>query len=139
MDKIQKIVATGFLTENGKALVVKRSGNEKFLPEYFELPGGKVNFGEDPSDGLIRELMEETNLVITAGSPFRTFAYVSSDGTRHTVEITYSCTTENSTTLKLSDAHTEYMWINEEEIDNFLISEEMKKSIQAGFRYLEKK
>nr|MBP6888661.1 NUDIX domain-containing protein [Candidatus Paceibacterota bacterium] len=79
MEKFQKIVVTGFVYNEGKTLLLKRSSKESFLPEYWELPGGKVNFGEIPEDGLVREYKEETGLEISVGKPFRTFSYVSSD------------------------------------------------------------
>lgn len=133
MEKFQKIVATGFLFNNGKTLIVKRSANEKFLPEYWELPGGKVDFGEDPAEGLVREYMEEVGLTIIVHNPFRTFSYVSSDGNRHTVEIIYACEFSNTQEIQLSSAHTEFKWITVEEIDTYKISDEMKISIKMGF------
>ena len=52
-------------------------------------PGGFVNYGEDPKDGCIRELKEETNLdgkgielLTVAGNPKR-------DPRRHVVSIVY--------------------------------------------------
>lgn len=137
MEKFQKIVATGFVSRDGKALILKRSSKEKFLPEYWELPGGKVNFGEDPSDGLVREYQEEAGLEITVGRPFRTFSYVSGDGNRHTVEIVYSCKGDNGE-VRISDAHSEYVWTTEDDIKNYLISEEMVKSIREGFSIADK-
>ena len=41
MSKYQKIVVTGFLQKDEKVLLVKRKKEEKFLPEYFEMLGGK--------------------------------------------------------------------------------------------------
>lgn len=135
MEKFQKVVATGFLFHDGKALIVKRSENEKFLPEYWELPGGKVDFGEDPKEGLIREYMEEVSLTVSVGKPVRTFSYVSSDGNRHTVEIVYVCSLSSidDEDVKLSSAHTEFKWITNEEVDNYKISDETKKSIKEGY------
>ncbi len=55
------------------------------------MAGGKLEFGEDPKHGLVREYKEEVGVTVTVGNPFRTFSYVSSDGNRHTVEILYLC------------------------------------------------
>ncbi len=132
MEKFQKIVVTGFVCSQNKTLILKRSSKEKFIPEYWELPGGKVNFGEDPSLGLNREYQEEAGLRITVGEPFRTFSYVSSDGNRHTVEIVYKCSAEKRD-ITISGAHSEYAWIMLEDIQKYLISEEMAISIREGF------
>lgn len=132
MEKFQKIVVTGFVYNNGKTLVLKRSRAESFLPEYWELPGGKLNFGETSEGGLMREYKEESGLEIVVGKPFRTFSYVSSDGNRHTVEIVYECFFQGGD-VTLSEAHTEYAWITENDVKSLLISEEMSKSIREGF------
>jgi len=42
------VLAEGALFNNEKLLVVKRSETKKFLPGYWELPGGKLEFGESP-------------------------------------------------------------------------------------------
>lgn len=136
MEKFQKIVVTGFLVKDKKVLLVKRSSNEKFLPEYWELAGGKVEFGEDPKMGLVREYQEEVGLTINVGNPFRTFSYISSDGNRHTIEIIYLCQCNNDEVIQLSSAHTEYQWITKEEVDSYTISDETKISIKEGFKRL---
>ncbi len=133
MEKFQKIVVTGFIINEKKTLILKRSNKETFLPGYWELPGGKLNFGEDPSSGLIREYQEEAGLHITVDKPFRTFSYLSRDGNRHTVEIVYMCSVEMGDVV-MSEAHTEYAWIAEEAIEKYLISKEMATSIRDGFR-----
>ena len=134
-EKYQKIVATGFLFKDGKVLSVKRSEKETFLPGYYELPGGKIDFGEEPGEALRREFREEVGLEISVGKPFRTFSYVSSGGDRHTVEIIYIGTLNNSNSeVILSEAHTEFRWIEEGEVENYNFSDETKKSIVEGFR-----
>jgi ADP-ribose pyrophosphatase YjhB (NUDIX family) len=49
---------------NDKVLLCKRN-NEGSLPGEWSIPGGKVNEGETPIDGAVREFYEETNLEIT--------------------------------------------------------------------------
>ncbi len=36
--------------------------------------------------------------------------------------------------ITISEAHTEYAWVIEEDIQQYLISEEMAKSIREGFK-----
>ena len=82
---------------------------------------------------IFREYHEEVGLTITVGKPFRTFSYISSDGNRHTVEITYLCHSDTDEEIQLSSAHTEYAWITKMEVDAYKISNEMKTSIREGF------
>ena len=46
------------LIEEEKVLCIKNERDE------WDLPGGKISFGENPEDCLVREVKEETNLVI---------------------------------------------------------------------------
>lgn len=51
--------------QNGEILLAKR--NEPGNPEVhkkWEFPGGKIEFGEDPENAVIREVKEETGLIV---------------------------------------------------------------------------
>ena len=50
------------IKENG-ALLLLRSPGQKF-PHKWDLPGGHVHVGEDPKDGLVREVKEETGVTL---------------------------------------------------------------------------
>lgn len=52
----QIIVSLGLVIHEGKVLLTQRKG----VPDRWELPGGKVEFGESPSNAAIREVKEET-------------------------------------------------------------------------------
>ena len=52
----QIIVSLGLVIHEGKVLLIQRKG----VPDKWELPGGKVEFGECPSHTAIREVKEET-------------------------------------------------------------------------------
>ncbi len=137
LDKIQKICVTGFIHKNGKILIIKRSSKENFLPGYFEMPGGKINFGEPPIDALKRELKEEVNLDVEIKRPYHLFSYTSDNNQRHTVDIQFLAMLKNKdNNIKLSDAHETYQWIDENELNNYKISNEMKNNIKKGFELI---
>ena len=137
MDKIQKICVTGFIYDNEKVLVLKRSGKENFLSGYFEMPGGKIEFGESSEDALVRETKEETGLDIKIIKPYSTFSYTSDDGGRHTIDIQFIAKLiGDKKSLKLDEGHDDFKWIGEKEVDNYLISDLMKKAIKDGFKSL---
>jgi len=60
------IVAAGVLVENGRVLLAQRKP-DAHLGGAWELPGGKVEEGEDPRDALRRELAEELGIDVTVG------------------------------------------------------------------------
>ena len=130
----QKVNVGGFLLLDNKLLVIRRSQKESFMPGYYELPGGKVNFGEDPKDDIIREFFEESNLKIKVLDPFNTFADITENNNRHNIEIVYFVElTGNIDDLKLSDAHDDFKWITSEEVSTLITSDIMKNNIQKGF------
>ena len=134
-NKQQKIAVAGFLAVDNKVLVVRRSSKENYFSGYYELPGGKIDFGEHPEQGLKREFFEETNLKITPLYLIRIFDYITNKGSRHTVELVYAVELNSDlNNLKLSDAHDDYKWISLNELDSFKISDEIKINIKEGFK-----
>jgi 8-oxo-dGTP diphosphatase len=131
---VQNIVCTGFVYHQEKTLIIQRSLHETFLPGFYELPGGKVDFGEDPVQALKREFREEVNLHVEVKRPYKTFSYVSDNGKRHTVEIVYQVELhDDPSRIRLSEAHSAYQWIYEKEVGHYLLSAETKDSILQGF------
>lgn len=137
MEKIQKIGVTAFVYNNKKVLIVKRSKKENFLPEYCELPGGKIEFGESPEDALKREIEEETNLDIKIIKPYSIFSYTSNNNHKHTIDIQFIVEAVGDINkIILSDEHENFNWIKKNEINNFQFSEQMKNAILKGFNEL---
>ncbi len=52
------------INEEGKFLTLLRSKSDAFEPSKWCLPGGTVDHSEDPITAAIRELKEETNLIV---------------------------------------------------------------------------
>ena len=59
-DKVSKAI---IIKQDG-ALLLLRSTGQKF-PGKWDLPGGHIHIGEDPKDGLIREVREETGITLS--------------------------------------------------------------------------
>jgi len=134
MERCQNIVVTGCLLKGGRVLLVRRAETEKFLPGYYEMPGGKCDFGEDPEEALRREFLEEVGLEIASGKPFKTFSYITDGGNRHTVEIVFRVESHGySESINLGKDHTAFVWSTKEELKNYLITDEMLDSVVRGF------
>jgi 8-oxo-dGTP diphosphatase len=134
MNKIQKIGVSCFLFNKDKVLILRRSEKESFLPGFYELSGGKVEFGESAEEAVIREMKEETGLSIKVIKPYSTFSYVSNDGERHTIDIQFVANLSGNSEVVLSQAHDDYKWIDSAEIKNLKISDQMKEAILKGFK-----
>lgn len=134
MQKYQQIAVSGFISHNGKALVVRRSNDNTFLPRYWETAGGKLEWGEDPTLGLIREVKEEVGLMVRPLRPYRVWDYVDPGLGRHLVEVAMLCKVTGGAEVTLSAEHQEYRWITEDEVESLApITDGMREVIAEGF------
>lgn len=132
--RYQKVVATGCLIRHGKVLLIRRAKAEKFLPGYYEMPGGKFEFGEQPEEALRREFTEEVGFPVNMIRPYWSFAYITDEGQRHTIEIDFLVTVDDSLmSVRLGTDHDHFIWVTKEELNQYHITDEMKVSISKGF------
>lgn len=60
------VVSAGVVIERGRVLLTQRKAGAH-LEGKWELPGGKVEAGEDPRAALVRELDEELGITVHVG------------------------------------------------------------------------
>lgn len=58
------VVSNVFIRKDGKYLLIKRSNNKKYAPGKIHPFGGKIGDNENPYDGAVREVKEETGVDI---------------------------------------------------------------------------
>lgn len=132
---VQKVVVGGVMIHNGKALIVQRAANEEILPNQWELPSGKKEPLEKAINALVREFKEETGLGIKVDKPIGVMDYgwEKEDEIRDAVQINFLVKPIGKLNIKLSDEHQSFAWISEEEIENYDMSDEIKKTIKEAF------
>ncbi len=96
----------GLIIREGKFLVMHNNGVEDDL---WELPGGRMEFGETAEETLKRELMEETGLKVKPIRLLDTWDLIR--GNYQITGIIYLCTLEDGE-IELSDEHDAYKWLN---------------------------
>lgn len=136
MDKTQRCVVGGILISSERALIVRRSLHEQVLPGVWELPSGKVRYGEHPHSALRREFLEETGLTVDPIVPVCVFDYfVRADGSeRHNIQIDFLVKGSSGEAARLSTAHSEFRWIAREDIDGLpSIDEVIRTSLRRAF------
>ena len=57
-----KVALKAIIHKDGKIWVLKRSCEEDVFAELWDIPGGKIEYGEKTTDGIKREVFEETGL-----------------------------------------------------------------------------
>ena len=113
--------------DDGKILIVKRHPKSRTDPEMWELPGGKVEEGEFFADALIREIKEETDLDSTVGE----FCEAVQNDYMHKRTVQLMMYLEDVTgEVKISDEHTDWMWVNLEELKSLELSSSLKKVLK---------
>lgn len=63
-----RVSAYGLLHRDEKLLLCRLSDKVGMNPGHWTLPGGGLDFGEDPEDAVVREFKEETGLLVTVES-----------------------------------------------------------------------
>ncbi|PJE65212.1 NUDIX hydrolase [Candidatus Saccharibacteria bacterium CG10_big_fil_rev_8_21_14_0_10_47_8] len=113
MDEVGVSQKAVIFNKDGKFLVLLRGSTAPSNPLKWDLPGGDVDFGEDPQKSIIREIKEETGLEISGLTPFDVEAHVNSGG-YHWFTVAYKANTKNGRVI-ISWEHDEYKWVDEKE------------------------
>ncbi len=101
-------VKSFIVNEQGKLLMVRRSKHDSQTPGVWEIPGGRLEPGEDPFKGLKRETLEETGLDIEILNPLRIHHFTRDDGQKITL-ISFLCRPLSGSII-LSDEHSVCKW-----------------------------
>jgi 8-oxo-dGTP diphosphatase len=65
----RRIAAYGVCYGEGERLLLARSSDLSAFPGLWQIPGGGIEHGEHPADGLVREFAEETGLAVEVMGP----------------------------------------------------------------------
>jgi len=119
----------GVLVRDGLVLLLK---NER---EEWELPGGKLELGEEPPACVAREITEETGLPVTTGPILDAWQYHIREG-RDVLIVTYGCHPEGNQSPTLSNEHKEIGFFTQAEVGDLNMPAGYKHSIQSWFARL---
>ena len=105
------------VNQDKKILLIKRSKKYKdCIGEVWDIPGGRIDFGEEPGEGLKREVKEETGLELKEIKKILDASTVYKDDEKQIVRLTFLCSIyEDMPTL--SEEHKEFIWTEPGKID----------------------
>lgn len=117
--------------KKNKVLIIKKSDSEDVAPNTWDIPGGRLGFGEDPVKALKREVKEETGFEIKILQSYKVWSYVKKDF--HLFGVTFVCEYLKGKE-KLSDEHTEHKWIGKKDIEKQKVPIWFKKELKEAFK-----
>lgn len=129
--KKQLILVSGFITKNKKLLLGKRPSSKKYFPNHYEMPGGKLEHGENPEECIKREILEETGLKTEVVGVYRIGSTTIEETNEHCIIIYYLLNPLNETPKPLD--YEELKWVTEQEIESLKTTEEQSEAIREGF------
>ena len=108
----QRLSVRAIINEDNKALLLRRSnGRESILGKY-ELPGGKLAYGEQPEDALRRYLHDDAGLHVQSAQLFDAVTYIDRDDRMIQYGVIVYLVTLSSQRhpMKLSGNYSKYKW-----------------------------
>ncbi len=122
---VEAIVKDGY----GRILLLERSDKNTYYKGEWQLPGGKVEFGEDIHTALNREIAEETGCVCTDFRLERVFSLDDKfNGHKGTLFLmVFVCVLYGK--ICLSEDHSNYKFFYIDEIKNLGLTPTSKKAI----------
>ncbi|HET6777167.1 MAG TPA: NUDIX domain-containing protein [Actinomycetota bacterium] len=95
--------------DDGRILLLRRASDVSMDPGTWELPGGKMVYGEALRDALAREVLEETGLNVQVGDPIHVTHFNKEPFWVTTV--TFVCDHLGGEVV-LSHEHEEFAWVD---------------------------
>ena len=115
MENYQKVAAHGLVRDGDRYLVLHRSPENDFMPDYWDTPGGSVEHGENTIEALEREFLEETGLKIKVGKPLYVYSYLSNPQ-RHQFQIIFECELLEGEVKLNPTEHDKFLWVTLDEM-----------------------
>lgn len=148
-----KLLQKAALIHQGKVLLLKRSADSKTRPNAWDLPGGNSEWPTltEPTENphvadIVREIREETALEIDPGkfndeSLVMFMTFFEAETQRYSVICGWRVELPDDfdpAAVKISNEHTEQMWVTLDELDGLDFGEPMgayvKKIIRNAFQ-----
>jgi mutator protein MutT len=114
--------------DDGAVLLIRRSPGSSTDPECWDLPGGKMGYGERLADTLVREVQEETGLTVDPVRPFHVCHFTKEPF--WVTCVTFVCSRPTGQ-LRLSDEHVAHEWVMLDDLEARPYARGIKEQLDA--------
>ena len=128
------IIGVGAVVVDGSRVLLVRRATEPLKGEW-SVPGGMLELGEKLRDGVRREVLEETGLVVEPGEVLDVFDSIFTDAQGrtqyHYVLIDFLCRTISGEAKAETDV-SEVRWISENDLPAMGLRESIEQVVRKG-------
>ena len=126
----QFVAMKAFVEHEGKVLILRESATHKSNTGAgsYDVPGGRVDAGENPMEALRREVKEETGLEVEIGQLFSMLEWqrpIYGEDCQ-IFGLYFRCTTTD-TAVQLSKEHDQFEWIDPKDHESYTTIGDMHK------------
>lgn len=121
----QRIRVVGLIKNEDGVLVFKRNRGRSESPVFWELPTGKIKFGEQPEEAMARSLSEYTGLTATSLKLKDVITFLAPEGSSQlsNLYIVYELGIDNGVKPNPRDRYTAYKFIKDFNNSNVKLNE----------------
>lgn len=134
-DTLVYVGQKAFIKKGNKILVLRDPHYVKNGQVGLDFPGGRFRYGGDPEEELLREVDEETGLVIKVGKPFT--VWTNKNHARVMPKpiylIAFICTYQSGE-VTLSDEHDKFEWVDKNTYKNWHEDNDYFKALDKYFK-----
>lgn len=121
----QRIRVVGIIRNDEGVLVLKRARGRSEVPVFWELPTGKIRFGEQPEEAMVRALTEYTGLSARSVKLRDVVTFMAPEGSSQlsNLYIVYELEIRNEVKPKPRDKYTAYKFVKDFATSNVRLAE----------------
>ena len=114
----------GVIIRDARVVVLRNERDE------WELPGGKLEPGESPEQCVVREIVEELGLDVSASAILDSWLYEITPAVRVLI-VTYGCVERSRRAAVMSDEHKALTWMPLDQLAASRMPDGYKRSVRA--------
>ncbi len=127
-----KVAQKAVITRDNKVLVIRDPREERVI---WEIPGGRLNLGEEPKAGLAREIEEELGVHCTIGEVVHIAQFIQGSEQKNALMIAYLATIPADAEINPAENEIcEVRWIDEAEFEQLTFFPEYTDTLKIYFQ-----